>query len=150
MRNTQHLVAVALLGTSALALSSPGLRGIAKKPTRVRAQREQDADARVHKTPAQVESSQAVARRLGDTCEGLVNPDLDQCVDGVPLAWVRPSNRGAPACIYAGNETIVDLSNSRPAVYISQDMSTGYVWGAGTTVEITFRVDLATLAASYG
>ena len=134
----------ALFNASALPPSSP--EQPANKKTPARAQREQDADAQIHKTPAQIESSQAVARRLGDTCEGLVNPDLDQCVDGVPLAWVRPSNRGAPACIYAGNETIVDLSNSRPAVYISQDMSTGYVWGAGTTVEIIFRVDLATLS----
>ena len=54
---TAKVLALALLGTSALALSSPGLRGIAKKPTRVRAQREQDADARVHKTPAQVEGA---------------------------------------------------------------------------------------------
>ena len=144
MRNTQYLVAVALLSASVLAGSSP--EQPANKNTSARAQREQDADARVHKTPAQVEGSQAVARRLGDTCEGLVNPDLDHCVDGVPLAWVRPSNRGAPACTYAGNETIVDLSNSRPAVYISQEMSAGYVRGAGTTVEITFRVDLATLS----
>lgn len=35
MRNTQYLVAVALLSTSTLALSSPRLRGIAEKPTRV-------------------------------------------------------------------------------------------------------------------
>ena len=144
MRDMINLDGGALFNASALPPSSPEQPANKKKPAR--AQREQDADAQIHKTPAQVESSQAVARRLGDTCEGLVNPDLDQCVDGVPLAWVRPSNRGAPACIYAGNETIVDLSNSRPAVYISQDMSTGYVWGAGTTVEITFRVDLATLS----
>jgi hypothetical protein len=85
MRNVLNLVAVALLSTSALALSSPRLRGIAKKPTRVRAQCEQDADARVHKTPAQVEGNQAVARRLGDTCEGLVNPEMNgPCVDGFP------------------------------------------------------------------
>ena len=57
MRNVLNLVAVALLSTSTLALSSPGLRGIAKKPTRVRAQREQDAGAQIHKTPAQVEGA---------------------------------------------------------------------------------------------
>ena len=144
MRDMINLDGGALLNASALPPSST--EQLATKNTPARAQREQDADAQIHKTPAQVKGSTAVARRLGDTCEGLVNPDLDQCVDGVPLAWVRPSNRGAPACIYAGNETIVDLSNSRPAVYISQDMSTGYVWGAGTTVEIMFRVDLATLS----
>ena len=37
---TAKVLALALLSTSTLALSSPGLRGVAKKPTRVRAQRE--------------------------------------------------------------------------------------------------------------
>ena len=66
---TAKVLALALLSTSTLALSSPGLRGIANKPTHVRAQREQDADAQIHKTPAQVESTLrgTVARGEHDT-----------------------------------------------------------------------------------
>ena len=58
MRTAHYKLAVTLLSASALALSSPrSLRGIANKNTRARGQREQDADARVHKTPAQVEGA---------------------------------------------------------------------------------------------
>ena len=73
MRNVLNLVAVALLSTSTLALSSPGLRGIAKKPTRVRAQREQDADARVHKTPAQVEGALRATVERGEEDDAAAN-----------------------------------------------------------------------------
>ena len=73
MRNVLNLVAVALLSTSTLALSSPGLRGIAKKPTRVRAQREQDADARVHKTPAQVEGALRATVARGEHDDAAAN-----------------------------------------------------------------------------
>ena len=75
---TAKVLALALLSTSTLALSSPGLRGIAKKPTRVRAQREQDADARVHKTPAQVEGALRATVERGeedDAAERLVRLD---------------------------------------------------------------------------
>ena len=87
MRNVLNLVAVALLSTSTLALSSPGLRGIAKKPTRVRAQREQDADAQIHKTPAQVEGALrgTVARSERDnTAANLAEPHA-RAPD--PLTW---------------------------------------------------------------
>ena len=55
MRNTQYLVAVALLSASVLAGSSP--EQPANKISPARAQREQDADAQIHKTPAQVEGA---------------------------------------------------------------------------------------------
>ena len=64
MRNTQYLVAVALLSASVLAGGSP--EQPANKNTPARAQREQDADARVHKTPAQVEGALKATVARGD------------------------------------------------------------------------------------
>ena len=137
----------ALFNASALPPSSPrSLRGIANNHMPARAQREQDADAQIHKTPAQVKDSPAVARRLDGTCEGLVNPNLNgPCVDGYPHGWEKYSNRAPGDCVDAGGDEYVDLSNSRPAEAVLQVVPAGYVWGAGTMVEITFRVDYASL-----
>ena len=97
-------------------------------------------------TPAQVEGSPAVARRLGDTCEGLVNPNMDgPCVDGFPNGWGRHGTRAAGDCVDTGDDEIYDLSNSRPQESIGQELPAGSVRGAGTTVEITFKVSYASL-----
>ena len=74
MRNVLNLVAVALLSASALALSSPrSLRGIAKNHTPARAQREQDADAQIHKTPAQVEGALRATVARGEHDDAAAN-----------------------------------------------------------------------------
>jgi len=128
----------ALFNASALPPSSPrSLRGIANNHTPARAPRKQDRDAQGHKTPAQVKGSPAVARRLGGTCEGLVNPGLDgPCVDGFPNGWVRHGTYAQGVCVDAGDDEYYDLSNSRPAEAVRQELPAGSVWGAGTTVEI--------------
>ena len=71
MRNTQYLVAVALLSASVLAGGSP--EQPANKNTPARAQREQDADARVHKTPAQVEGALKATVARGDNDDTAAN-----------------------------------------------------------------------------
>jgi hypothetical protein len=71
MRNTQYLVAVALLSASVLAGGSP--EQPANKNTPARAQREQDADARVHKTPAQVEGALKATVARGEHDDAAAN-----------------------------------------------------------------------------
>ena len=91
-------------------------------------------------TPAQVEGAPltAAARRLGDTCEGLVNPNMDgPCVDGFPNGWIRHGTNALGECVDGGDDEYYDLSNSRPAESIRQELPPGSVWGAGTTIEIS-------------
>ena len=101
-------------------------------------------DARVHKTPAQVEGGPAVARRLGGTCEGLVNPDLNgPCVGAcLPIRTGGCVPARMPK-VFAWTPATTNTSTSPTTRPASRSVSgpAGSVWGAGTlTVEIiTFR-----------
>ena len=147
MRTEHYKLAVTLVSASALLLFNElDAYSYFRRRTPARAPREQDADARVHKTPAQVEGSPPRARRLDGACEGLVNPNMDgPCVDGFPNGWIRHGTNAVGDCVDGGDDEYYDLSNSRPAESIRQELPPGSVWGAVTTIEIIFRVVLATL-----
>ena len=85
----------ALFNASALPPSSQrSLRGIANNHTPARAQREQDADAQIHKTPAQVEGSPKAAVALGEHDDAAAKPaEAHARADGAAaLALEAPAN----------------------------------------------------------
>ena len=112
MRNTQYLVAVALLSASVLAGSSP--EQPANKNTPARAQREQDADAQIHKTPAQVEGSPKAAVALGEHDDAAAKPAEAHARAVGAAAWglkapanaAQETNLSKPSALAAGGRQL--------------------------------------------
>ena len=97
----------ALFNASALPPSSP--EQLAGKNTPARAQREQDADAQIHKTPAQVEGSPRAAVALGEHDDAAGKPAEAHARADEAAAWglkapanaAQETNLSKPAALAA-------------------------------------------------
>ena len=107
MRHMLNLDGGALFNASALPPSSPEPPANKKKPAR--AQREQDADAQIHKTPAQVEGSPKAAVALGEHDDAAAKPAEAHARADEAAAWglkapanaAQETNLSKPAALAA-------------------------------------------------